>query len=157
MADTYLVTAEDVSGELKNLFTGGFSATTTPTKAQVESAISTADTMVTMAVQDVTSVTPAATDKAAVIAKRYVIEWVKKWVLGIVWLGNDPARVAEALKPYGSIVTEISEAITLLGSQAAGTGEAGNRVLVPSTYPTRALIVDDTHLDGDTAYRTRQF
>jgi hypothetical protein len=157
MADTYGVTAQNVADELTNLFPGGFTATTTPTYAQVVSAIADADAIVTMKVLDVTGTAPALTDKAAALARRYVIAWVKRWVMSIVYTGNDPERLAQALKPYSDVVTEIWDAILLLGAQAVGTGAAASRVIATSPYPTRDLIVTDAELDGALAYRTRLY
>jgi hypothetical protein len=157
MANTYGVTAENVADELKNLFSDGFSATTTPTKAQVDAAIADADAIVSMKVLDITGTTPLVTDKAAALARRYVIAWVKRWVMSIVYLGNDPERVAQALKPYSDVVMDIWESILLLGAQAVGTGAAASRVIATSPYPTRDLVVTDAELDGSLAYRTRLY
>jgi hypothetical protein len=92
MADTYGVTVTDVAEELPGLFPVGFSPATAPSAAQVASFISTGDTLVTLRVKDATGGVPSASDAAAPLAKRYVINWVLAQVVKIVYAGNDPAR-----------------------------------------------------------------
>lgn len=157
MPDTYAVTPADVSGELPGLFPGGFTAATKPTLAQVTALITTADTIISMKVQDITGAVPAAADKASVLAKRYVIEWVKAQVIRIVYAGNDPVQVQQAAAAYETNAEATESALLALGSQAAGTGEASPRVVVPYTTPQRELIIRDGQLDDDHAYRERRF
>ena len=155
--DIYGVTPEDIAGELPGLFPGGFTVATKPTLAQVTSLITTADTIVAMKVQDITGTTPAAADKAAVLAKRYIIEWVKAQVIRIVYAGNDPVQVQQAAAAYETNAKETGSALLALGSQAAGTGDAAPRVAVPYTTPQRELLIRDEQLDDDETYRERRY
>lgn len=157
--DTYGVVHGDVSAELPGLFPGGFGAGTKPTATQVTNLITTADTIVGLRVLDVTGINPAASDKAAVLAKRYIIDWVKAQVLRIVYTGNDPADVTAAAKPYEDAAASVLESIAAMAEQAVGTGEAAPRVAVSgvSTVPTvtREMVIDDTDLDRGSGLRSR--
>lgn len=157
MADVYGVTAADVAAELPGLFPRGFSASTQPTSAQVASWIATADAIVSMKIQDVTGQAPATTDKAAALARQYVIEWVKGKVVGAVYAGNDPVQVANATKPHFDNAKTILTALSELGAQATGTGEAASRVVVPYTEPQRDLLITDEQLDNDEGERERRY
>lgn len=157
MADTYAITPAMIAAELPGLFPGGFAANTKPTAAQVVSWITTADAIITMKVQDITGAVPAVTDKAAVLAKRFVIEWVKAQVIRTAYAGNDPLSVRAAAQPYEENAKSIRDDLELLGSQAAGTGEAQSRVAVPYTTPQRDLMIRDEQLDDDEAHRERRF
>lgn len=157
MPDIYGVTPADIAAELPGLFPGGFTVNTKPTLAQVTALITTADTIISMRVEDITGAVPAAADKAAVLAKRYIVEWVKAQVVRIVYAGNDPAQVRQAAEAYEVNATSTSEALVALGAQAAGTGEASSRVAVPYTTPQRELIIRDEQLDDDDAYRERRY
>lgn len=157
MPDVYGVGPADVSAELPGLFPGGFSASSLPSDVQVASWITTADTIVGMKVQDVAGAVPAATDKAAVLAKRYIIEWTKAQAVRAAYVGNDPLAVKAAAEPYEANATLLLEAIVELGAQAAGSGEASPRVMVPYTVAQRELLVTTEQLDGDAVFRERRF
>lgn len=157
MADTYLVVPADVAAELPGLFDRGFTATTRPTATQVASWIATADVIASMKVQDVTGVSPASSDRAAALARQYVIEWVKAKVMGAVYAGNDPTQVANAVRPHFDNAKTILVALTELGAQATGTGAAAARVGVPYTTPQRELLVTDEQLDDDESNRERRY
>lgn len=154
---TYDVTVSDIAAELPGLFPVGFSAATIPSAAQVASFIATGDTLVTLRVKDATGGTPALTDAAAPLAKRYIVNWVLAQVVKIVYAGNDPARVAEAVRAYTDVVTELGTAIDLLGAQAIGVGDASLRVLVGPTTPDRDLLIGNAELDGNNAARERRY
>jgi hypothetical protein len=156
VADIYGVVPADVARELSGLFPSGFDELTSPTAAMVEGWISTADTIASLRVTDVTGANPASSDKAAVLAKRYIIEWTKEQVIRSVYAGNDIERVDAAAKPFAASAKALLSELELLGSQAVGTGEASSRVRVSSMLPTRDLIVTDAMLDTG-ASRARMF
>lgn len=156
MADTYGVTPADVASELKGLFPAGFTTTTNPTLAMVTGWISTADVIVQLRVADVTGTIPAAADKAAVLAKRYIIEWTKEQVMRTVYAGNDPSRVDAAANPYRFSAKAMLADLETLGAQAAGAGEGSPRVRVFSELPDRDLMVTDDQLDIGSS-RSRMF
>jgi hypothetical protein len=147
VADTYLVTHADVAAELPGLFPGGFTATTTPTDEQVASFITTADTIVTLRITDDVAESPSASDKAAVMARRYIIDWVKAMVLRIVYGGNDARQVSAAASPYEASAAAMLVAIDNLGLQAVGTG-ASSPQLQTSAPSTRELVLNDDDLDA---------
>lgn len=157
MADTYGVVPADIAAELPGLFPGGFTVSTKPTSAQVKALITTADTIVTLQVQDVTGGAPASTDRAADLAKRYIIDWVKAQIIRIVYAGNDAAAVAAAASPYDASIKAIGVALEQLGAQSIGTGAAAARVSVPYTTPQRDLLVTDEQLDNDESFRERRY
>lgn len=157
MPDVYGVTPADIAAELPGLFPGGFTAATKPTLLQVTAFIITADTIISMKVQDITGAVPAADDKAAVLAKRYIVEWVKAQVIRVVYAGNDPQQVRTAAEPYETNAASTLESLVAMGAQAVGTGEAASRVFTPYTTPQRDLIIRDEQLDDDEAYRERRF
>lgn len=157
MADTYGVTPADVAAELPGLFPGGFSVSTTPTLAQVTSAISVADTIITLHVQNAAGQAPSIADRASPVAVRFIIDWVKAQVIRVVYAGNDPAQVAAAAKPYADLAQEAKDAITALGSQAEGEGDPSPRIQVPYTTAQRGLVVGDADLDPCTPFRERRF
>lgn len=157
MADTYGVTPADIAAELPGLFPGGFSASTKPSDTLVESWISDADIVVQLKVQDITGTVPAVTDKAAVLAKRWIKETVKAQAVRAALVGNDPLAVKAAAEPYESSAKFLWTALIDMGAQLVGTGEASSRVQVAYTTPQRALVVTDTQLDGDTGYRERRY
>jgi hypothetical protein len=158
--DTYGVVYGDVSAELPGLFPGGFTANTKPANSQVTSLISTADTIITLRVLDVAGGLPSVTDKAAALAKRYIIEWVKAQVVRIAYVGNDPTAVAQAVKPYETNADAMMAAIEALGAQAEGDGTAvASRIRTADqdrTDTQRGLLVDDTLLDSSCS-RARKF
>lgn len=157
MPNVYGVTPADVAVELPGLFPGGFTASTRPSDTLVESWITTADTIVGMKVQDITGTAPLLTDKAAVLAKRYIIEWVKAQVYRAAFAGNDIAVVNAAAAPFDSSAKLLLETLTEMGTQIVGVGEPGNRVRVPYEVAERALLVTGEQLDGDEGYRERRF
>jgi hypothetical protein len=160
VADTYGVVHGDVAAELPGLFAGGFSANTKPAIAQVTSLISTADTIITLKVIDAAGSTPSVSDKAAALAKRYIIEWVKAQVVRIAYVGNDPTAVKQAVEPYETNAAAMMDAIEALGLQAEGDGTAvASRIVTADqdrTATQRSLVVDDTQLDSSSS-RTRKF
>lgn len=156
MPDVYAVTPAEVASELKGLFPLGFTSTTNATPSMVTGWISAADTIAQLRVSDVTGALPASSDKAAVLAKRYVIEWTKEQVMRTVYAGNDPDRVDAAARPYAISAKSMLNELEILGSQAAGSGDASPRVRVASMLPVRDLIIRDDMLD-DGVYRTRSF
>lgn len=157
MADVYGVTPANIAAELPGLFPGGFTAGTIPAVAQVIGWITAADTIISMQVQDITGAVPAAADKAAVLAKRYIIEWVKAQVIRAAFVGNDPLSVKAAADPYDIVAIAYLEGLVALGAQAAGSGEAASRVVVPYTIPQRDLLITDAQLDADASFRSRDY
>jgi hypothetical protein len=147
MPGVYGVTAAEIAAELPGIFPGGFSASTTPTAAQVDSMITTADTVISLAVRGSAGTTPALTDAAAGIAKRYVIESVKAQIIRIVYAGNDPERVRSAAQPYADSAKELKAAIESMGAQAVGTGAPEAVVQVPYTTAQRDLVIGTDDLD----------
>jgi hypothetical protein len=145
MADVYGVTPADIAAELPGLFAGGFSVSTVPTLAQVTSFITAADLAVAIAVEDASGSTPTAGDRLAPLAKRVIIDRVKAQVIRVVYTGNAPADVEAAAQPYEMLARDALKALVTLDTQAAGTGEAPNRVLSSAT-PTRDLLVTDEDL-----------
>lgn len=145
MADTYGVVHADISAELPGYFLGGFTGTTLPSADQVTNAIATADTMITLVVQDFVGTPPSITDKAAGLAKRYIIEWVKAWVIRVALAGRNPVDVAAVAGPYADLAAQVRLALVDLGAQAVGTGESSPRVLASMT--TRDLLLTDCDLD----------
>lgn len=156
MADTYGVVATDVSAELPGLFTGGFTQATKPSLAEVTRWITTADVAIGLVVKDVTGTTPLVSDKAAVLAKEYVIAWVKAKVMAAVYAGKvDPTAMAGILQSAYGAAKDIRLSLIEMGTQAAGTGEASPRLAVPYTTPQRCLIVEDSDLDPASNRRGR--
>lgn len=155
MADTYGVTPAAVAGELHALFPGGFTVDTKPTLVQVTSFITTADTVVGLRVVDATGSTPAGSDKAAVLAVRYIIEWVKARVMALVFTGNDPVSVKAAVDPYDTMAGSMLTAIDAMGAQMIGTGLPDPRVLAGGIVPDRDLVITDCDLDQSPNRRRR--
>jgi hypothetical protein len=158
MANTYTVTPADVAAELAGLFPGGFTTTSVPTDAQVADMINAADTYVTLRITDSVGTAPNVADKAASLAKRYIIESAKAQVIRVVYLGRDPFAVSQAASPYEAVAKLQLESIDLLGSQAIGTGEASPRVVTSmgaSSFPSRDLLVDTIDLDAGSGLRGR--
>lgn len=159
MPDVYGVTPDDVAAELPGLFPGGFGAGTKPTAAQVTSLITTADTIVGLRILDATGTAGQSTDKASVLAERYIIEWVKGQVLRIVYTGADPVALSAAVDPYVKLAVSILESIDIMAEQAVGTGEAAPRVLVSGTATvpvvSRDMVIDDVDLDAGSGRRSR--
>lgn len=158
MASTYDVTPADVAEELAGLFPSGFSSTSVPTDEQVQQMIDAADTYVTLRITDDVGSAPALTDKAASLAKRYIIDYTKAQVIRAVYLGRDPFAVSQAAGPYEASAKLTLESIDLLGAQAVGTGEASPRVVTSmgsSTLPSRDLLIDTIDLDPNSGYRGR--
>jgi len=148
VADIYGVAPQNVASELPGLFPGGFLTTSVPSAATVVNWISTADTIVSLYVTDITGVSPAASDKAAILAKRYIIEWTKGQVIRTVYTGNDVARVEAAAAPYAVSAKALLGALEQMGAQAVGTGEASPRVQVSSLLPGRDLVIRDAMLES---------
>jgi hypothetical protein len=154
--DTYGVVPSDIAQELPGLFPTGFDATTIPTEGAVAGWITTADTIVSLRVTDVTGTNPALSDKAAVLAKRYIVDWVKEQVIRTVYTGNDVNRVEAAAKPFAVSAAALLKSIEDLGAQAVGTGEAAPRTRVASLLPQRDLVVTDSMLEPGSS-RSRNF
>jgi hypothetical protein len=122
VADTYAVTSSDIAAELPGLYPSGFSATSTPTTAQVQSLIDAADAIVTFQLRGLTGVDPSLTDQAASMVERYIIETVKAQVIRIAYVGRDPAYVASMAGPYdvlakGYLTTLVGVPIPLIVPQ----------------------------------------
>lgn len=148
--NTYDVVPADISAELPGYFPGGFSATTLPKDDQVADAISTADTIITLVVQDFVGEAPSVDDRAAGIAKRYIIEWVKAWVIRVILAGRPPVDIAAVAGPFAELAAQMRQALVDLGAQAIGTGESSPRVLTSlsaSGLPARDLLITDADLD----------
>lgn len=122
MADVYGVTHADISAELPELFPTGFSAATRPTATKVTEWISTADTVVYLRVFAVTEVEPLVSDKAALIAKQYIVSWVKGKVMQAIYEGRAATEVKAASQHYFDTASELLIAIGDLGIQATGEG-----------------------------------
>lgn len=158
MPNTYDVSPAAVAAELPGLFPGGFTTTSMPTTEQVQGMIDAADTFVTLRITDVVGASPAASDKAASLAKRYIIELTKAQVLRVVYAGRDPFQVNAVVGSYEIAAKGYLESIDLLGSQLVGTGEASSRVLTSmgsSTLPVRDLMITDSDLDPNSGLRGR--
>jgi hypothetical protein len=153
VANTYTVVPADVAAELPGLFPGGFSATTRPTDAQVQGFIDTADTIVTLRVRDNVGTDPANTDRAAPIARRYILNYVLAIVTRIVYAGNDAVQVNAMAAAYDVAAKTLLDSITALGEQAIGTGTAAPEVLGNMT--TRSLMLCDADLDPRSGLRGR--
>jgi hypothetical protein len=147
VANTYDVTPAAVASELPGLYPGGFSATSTPTDAKVQELIDEADTVVTLRITDDVGASPALSDKAAKVAKRFIINYVKAQVILLLYVGKDPAYVASIAQPYIDSATRLLEYIDALGSQAVGTGESSAATMGHMT--SRPLILESWDLDGD--------
>jgi hypothetical protein len=118
MADTYGVLASDIASEMPALFPNGFSPTSTPSDEKVASLISTADAIATFRIGETVGLgTTPATDPNAVLARRYIIEWVKAQVWRIVYAGKDPIVVNAAVAPSELAA---SETLDVLLSQVKG-------------------------------------
>ena len=153
----YGVTVADIAAELPSLFATGFSAATKPTAAQVLAWIEIADQVIQLHVRDVTGVTPALTDAAAGLAKEFVVNRVIGKIMRAIYAGRAPEQVQSAAAGYYAAAKELYDAITELGSQAAGTGAPSPNVAVPTGLPVRDLIVSDAELDGCDAFRFKRF
>jgi hypothetical protein len=153
VADTYDVTPADVAAELPGLYLGGFTSTSTPTADQVVTMISTQDTIVSLRITDDVGRSPALSDRAAAVAKRYIIESVKAMVVRIAYMGNDPVQVNAAAQPYSDIAKATLQAIDLLGQQAVGTGESAPTIV--GNMATRALVLGNDDLDASCGSRGR--
>lgn len=146
MPNTYDVAPADIAAELPGLYSSGFSATTVPTSAQVQALIDEADTIVTLRITDDVGTSPALSDKAAKIAKRFIINYVKGQVLLLLYVGKDPAYVASISQPYIDSATRLLEYIDAIGAQAIGTGESSAATMGHMT--SRPLIIESWDLDG---------
>lgn len=150
MPDIYGVLAADIAAELPGYFPGGFTSLTRPSDEQVINEITTADTIIGLLVQDATGTEPLVTDRAAPLAKRYIINSVKAWALRVALAGRRDIDVDAQAKPYELAAGVVREALVLLGAQAVGTGEPSPRVLTSlatSGLPTRDLLITDADLD----------
>lgn len=136
MADVYGVIAADVAAELPELFPTGFSASTRPTTSQVTKWISVADTVVWLRVFAVTEVVPTAADVAAVLARQYIIEWVKGKVYEAIYAGRATTEVNAATKPSFAAAAALLTAIEDLGLQATGEGTDVSGPFDPNAWST---------------------
>lgn len=121
MADTYGVTAMEVASQVPSLFPAGFSSATKPAVSVVNSWISAADTIVTLAIRAATGTAPGTTDASAPLAKQYVYAWVLGRVMAAVYAGNAPDKVSAVVRDYSAIATALLVAINNLDAQAVGT------------------------------------
>lgn len=147
MADTYGVTPADIAAELPGPFPGGFTVSSKPTLAQVQSFITAADLMVTIAVQNAAGSIPNTADRLAPLAKRVIIEQVKGQVIRLVYAGSAPGDLAAAAKPYEDLAAAMLKSITALQTQAVGAGLPASRVGTSSPVPLRDLVIDDEDLE----------
>jgi hypothetical protein len=122
MADIYGVVPADVIAELPELFPQGFATPARPTDAQVVEWISTADATISLRVYAVTGTWPDPTDKAAPIARQYIISWVKGKVMQAIYAGRADEQVKAVSVHYFETATDLLEAIADLGAQATGEG-----------------------------------
>jgi hypothetical protein len=152
MADTYGVTPADVAAELHNLFPHGFAASTTPSLAQVAAFIAVADLAVTIPVENAAGVAPQASDRIALLAKDIIKNTVIARVLRVVYTGNAPGEVAALTAGYTDAAQTALDAITALGTQAAGAGTPAQHVYTSNPVPCRDLLVCDSDL-GRPPYR----
>lgn len=113
MEDTYGVIPGDIAAQLPRLFEDGFAETTKPSLAVVTGFISDADAVATLTIQRATGKMPTASDDAARLARRYIVDSVVGRVIRLVYTGNDPADVNSAASPYEA------SAKLLLGELAA--------------------------------------
>ena len=118
MADTYSVIPSEIASELPALFPGGFSSTSTPSDEAVTSLISTADAIVSFRIDESVGLAddPAA-EPNAVLARRFIIDWVKARVIRIVYTGRDPIATNAAAAPFE---TSSDTTLDLLISQTSG-------------------------------------
>lgn len=144
--NTYDIAPADVAAELPGLFPGGFTATSTPTDAKVQELIDEADTIVTLRITDDVGQSPALSDKAAAIAKRFIVNYVKAEVIRLIYIGRDPAYVTSIAQPFIDSAARLLEYIDALGTQAIGTGESSPAVTGHMT--ARPLVVESWDLDG---------
>lgn len=132
MADVYGVLPQDIAAELPGIFPAGFSATSTPTEAQVASMITTADTMIGLRVFNATGVDADPADPAAVIAVRYIVEWTKALVIRIAYSGRGSDVAGAAAKPYADLAAQLLEAFVVeeegddVGAWGTGTVVRGS-------------------------------
>ncbi len=147
MADVYGVVAKDVSDVLPGLFPAGFNADTKPSAVQVAGWITTYDTIAAMRVQDVAGTNPLATDRAAVLAQRYILEKTKEQTVRTIYAGQDPQAVHAAASAYRDAAKDLLLELEMLGSQAVGEGGPSPRVTSEPEFPTRDLLITDGMLD----------
>lgn len=157
MSDLYGVQPDDIAAELRGLFPTGFDIDTTPTEAQVIDFISTADDIVRLRLVDITGGIPAVSDAAVRLAKTFIKNWVKSEVVKVVYAGQDPLAVQAAAKTYADNADTVITALTEMGSQAIGTGEASPQVSVAFTVPPRDLLVEDSELGDNDFGRERKY
>jgi hypothetical protein len=118
MADLYGVLPADVASELPALFPRGFDPTTTPSDTKVAQLISTADAIAAFRIGESVGLgANPATDTNAVLARRYIIEWVKAQVTRIVYAGKDPVVINAAAAPSEAAA---AQALDIVVAQVAG-------------------------------------
>jgi hypothetical protein len=153
MADTYGVTATNIAAEIPALFPTGFSAASKPAQSLVESWISTADVKVQLAILIDVGTPPTVSDKAALLAKRFITNYALANVMRVVYAGRQPQDVQAAAKPYADEATALYGDLCALGKNAVGDGTAdeshvrGN--MGNGAFPDRELLISDHQLDGD--------
>lgn len=146
MADTYGVTLDDVQGEVKSLFPTGFGVSSSPEAGVVTSWITAHDVYVTLQVERSAGVSAAASDKAAPLARRYVIVATVADVVRAAYAGRDPLQVKAAADPYDAQAKQLLDAIRDLGAQAASNGSTAGRVIGTDVSASRDLLVRDDDL-----------
>lgn len=154
---TYGVTLDDVAGELKSLFPGGFGPTTSPDDAAVASWILAADVFVTLAVKRAAGANPQASDQAAPLARRYIVSATKAEVIRAAYAGRDPLQVKAASDPYDLQARDLLAAIKELGVQATADGTTPSRVRGDDQALARDLTVGDADLGGLTSTSSPRF
>lgn len=119
--------------------------------------IDAADLIVTLAITDWTGTTPLLTDRAASLAKRYVIEATKAQVLRVIYSGRvDPLQINQLASPYELSAAAMLKSLELMGTQIVGTGAASPRVVSSmgaSVLPTRDLMIETVDLDPNSGLR----
>jgi hypothetical protein len=152
MADTYGVTATNIAAEIPALFPTGFSAASKPAQSLVESWISTADVKVQLAILIDVGTPPSLSDKAALLAKRFIITYALANVMRVVYAGRQPQDVVAAVKPYADEAIALYGDLVALGKNAIGDGTTDqSRVrgdMGMGAYPDRELMITDDQLDG---------
>lgn len=149
MSGLYGVSPVDISNELPGLFSAGFSTSTKPTAATVQSLIDAADTIAQLEVTEAIGKEPNSFSPGAVLAVKYVKEQVKAQIIRMIYAGNDPRDLAMATAPYDQIAETYRTAIQRLGTQ--GSTDLGVPVpRVRGQSSERDLLFEDTSLGAFT-------
>jgi hypothetical protein len=140
--NVYGVTTEEVALEMPALFPDGFSPTTKPADSVVDNFIDTADTVAHLRVSQLSGLPADSAAEAAIIARRYVLNWTIAKVLRIVYM-RDPAAADAAARPYESAAKELYASFDILAELLA------SGVTTPNTrggISDRPLLIPDAAL-----------